>query len=317
MTTTMGTLDPSVAKAVEWMVLLRSGEASTTQVNAFAAWRASHPSHEAASQRIAQALGPFERLAQHGVPGAVIQQTMARAGRRAVLRSALACASIGATGFFSLHAVREYDVLADQRTGTAQRLQTPLPDGSSLLLDARTAVDLAFDASQRAVTLRRGRLLADAARHPINPLFVRTPQGSVQGNGARFVTQALDQQTRVTVLSGTVVARANSGEQVQAAENRQIILSTTGGPQSLAALGTEALWTQGLVALDNEPLGHLVAALQPYRNGVLRIDPKAAQIRVSGVFSLDDSESTLRALAQTQPVRIRERTSYWVTISAV
>jgi transmembrane sensor len=59
-----------------------------------------------------------------------------------------------------------------------------------------------------------------------------------------------------------------------------------------------------------------VAALQPYRTGVLRIDPKAAQIRVSGVFSLDDTDGTLRALAQTQPVRVLERTSYWVTISA-
>jgi len=313
----MASLEPNVANAVKWMVLLRSGEASTSQVNAFKAWRTSNPSHEAAIQRISQALGPFERLSQHGVRGAVIQQTISRAGRRAVLRSALACAGIGAGGLLGLQVVREYDVLADQRTGIAQRRQTPLPDGSTLLLDARTAVDLAFDNTQSAVTLRRGRLLADAAAHTANPLLVRTQQGLVQGNGARFVAQALDQQTRVTVLSGTVVATSHSGEQVRAAENRQVLLSATGAPQALAAHGTEALWTQGLVALDNEPLGDLVAALQPYRVGVLRIDPKAAQIRVSGVFSLDDSDGTLRALAQTQPVRVLERTSYWVTISAV
>jgi len=312
----MASLEPSVAKAVQWMVLLRSGEATPSQVDAFEAWRASHPSHAAATQRLTQALGPFERLAQHGVPGAVIQQTISRAGRRAVLRSALACAGIGAGGLFGWQAAREYDVLADRRTGIAQRQQTPLPDGSTLLLDARTAVDLAFDNTQRAVTLRRGRLLADAAAHPAHPLQVRTEQGSVQGNGARFVVQAFDQQTRVTVLGGTVVASFRAGEQVQVAESRQVILGASGGPQLLAAHGTEALWTQGLVALDNEPLGDLVAALQPYRAGVLRIDPKAAQIRVSGVFSLDDSDSTLRALAQTQPVRVVERTSYWVTISA-
>jgi transmembrane sensor len=312
----MASLDPSVAKAVEWMVLLRSGEASPNQIDAFKAWCASHPSHEAATQRIAQALGPFERLAQHGVRGAVIQQTISRAGRRAVLRSALACAGIGASGLLGLQAAREYDVLADQRTGIAQRRQMPLPDGGTLLLDARTAVDLALDDTQSAVTLRRGRLLADATIHKTLPLLVQTPQGRIQGDGARFVAQALDRQTRVTVLSGTVVATTHAGEQVQATENRQILLGASVAPQTLAARGTEALWTQGLVAMDNEPLGDLVAALQPYRTGVLRIDPKAAGIRVSGVFSLDDTDSTLRALAQTQPVRILERTSYWVTISA-
>jgi len=312
----MAQLDPSVAKAVEWMVLLRSGEARPSDMSAFEAWRASHPSHEAASKRIAGALGPFERLAKHGVPAAVIQQTVSRAGRRAALRSALMFAGIGAGALSSWQVVREYDVLADQRTGIAQRRQTPLPDGSTLMLDARTAVDLAFDDTQRSVTLLRGRLLADAAAHPTHPLLVQTSQGLVQGNGARFVAQALDHKTCVTVLNGSVVATSRSGERVQAAERHQILLGTSGAPQLLAARGAEALWTQGLVALDNEPLGDLVAALQPYRAGVLRIDPEAAQIRVSGVFSLDDSDSTLRALAQTQPVRILERTRYWVTIAA-
>lgn len=313
----MGQLDPTFAQAVEWMVLLRSGEAGPGDVTAFEAWRASHPSHDAASKHIARALGPFERLAQHGVRGAVVQQTVSRASRRAALRSALMFAGLGAGGLSALHAVREYDVLADQHTGLAQRQQTPLPDGSTLTLDAHTSVDLAFDGAQHSVTLRRGRLLADAVAHAASPLLVRTQQGMLQGSGARFVAQALDQETRVTVLSGTVLATSRSGAQVHAAESHQILLGETGAPQTLAARGTEALWTQGLVALDNQPLGDLVAALQPYRAGVLRISPEAAQIRVSGVFSLDDSDGTLHALAQTQPVRVIERTRYWVTIDTV
>jgi transmembrane sensor len=56
--------------------------------------------------------------------------------------------------------------------------------------------------------------------------------------------------------------------------------------------------------------------LRDYRPGVLRVEPRAAQIRISGVFSLDDTERTLRVLAETQPVRVNTRTPYWVTIES-
>lgn len=313
----MGSMDPNLAKAVEWMVLLRSGEATAGERAAFEAWRASNPSHEAASRQLAHALGPVNQLKARGVPSAAIGKAISRASRRAALRSAFAFAGVGTgVGLLGWHVLQASDLTADQSTGIAQRRQSPLPEGGSLVLDARTAVDISANAPhQQTVTLRRGRVLADTLS-TATALVVRTPEGSIQASGARFVAQAFNQQTRVTVLGGRVTAATPSGERLEIATGRQLVLAAAAQPQVASARGTEDLWTQGIVVMNNEPLGDLVAALQGYRPGLLRIDDEAARIKVSGVFSLDDTDSTLRALARTQPVRITERTSYWVTISA-
>lgn len=311
-------LDPHVAKAVEWTVFLRSGEAGPAEWAAYADWRSNDPGHEAAAQKLTRALGPLEQLRSQGVPSAALQTATSRASRRSALRSMLTFGAVGTTaGFLGWHSAREYGLLADRSTGIAERKETSLPDGSTLLLDARTAVDLAFDQTQRTVTLRHGRVLVEALDQPDRPLMVRTPFGQVRANGAaRFVAHADTHQTQIAVLGGNVTATCLSGDQAQVSEGSRACLKANSSPIVESRHGNEALWTQGLVALDNEPLSVLVAALQTYRPGVLRIDPKAAQIRISGVFSLDDTDSTLRALAQTQPVHIIERTRYWVTISA-
>ena len=64
--------------------------------------------------------------------------------------------------------------------------------------------------------------------------------------------------------------------------------------------------------MRDEPLGQLIEALRPYRAGLLRVSPQAAQLRVYGVFALDDSDRTLRSLAETLPVQVN-RHGFWLT----
>jgi transmembrane sensor len=118
------------------------------------------------------------------------------------------------------------------------------------------------------------------------------------------------------VLDGSVDCTSASGEVVKATAGRRLLLPDSGAIQWAAARGTEGLWTRGQMALNDEPLRELVDAMQHYRRGVIQIDESAARLRVSGLFSLDDTDATLRALVQTQPVRVREITRYWVQISA-
>jgi transmembrane sensor len=46
----------------------------------------------------------------------------------------------------------------------------------------------------------------------------------------------------------------------------------------------------------------------------LRCDPLAADLRISGVFSLTDTDRALESLALALPVTVAYRTRYWVTI---
>jgi transmembrane sensor len=308
-------LDPSLSGAIEWMVLLRSGEAGAADHAAFEAWCARDPRHAEAVRQLSERLSPFHRLKENGVSSAVLGQAVSRASRRAALRSAFMFAGVSTTGLLAWQVGRS-DFTADERTGIAQRSESPLPMGGSIVLDARTALDISTDAShQRIVTLRRGRMLADTSAGSA-ALQVRMCEGTLHANGARFVAQAMDERAKVTVMGGQVTVAAASGARVQVAAGQQLLLDGDEPPALRPARGSEDQWTRGIMVMNDEPLGELVAELQNYRAGLLRIDGEAARIRVSGVFSLDDTDSTLRALASTQPVRISERTKYWVTISA-
>jgi len=59
----------------------------------------------------------------------------------------------------------------------------------------------------------------------------------------------------------------------------------------------------------------VIEALRPYRPGVLRLDPAIAQLRVSGLFRLDNPQQVLDTLARTLPIRIARHTDLWVTLS--
>lgn len=309
-------LDMNLSAAIEWMVLLRSGEASAADHAAFDAWLASDARHAEAVRQLSERLAPFRRLQESGVSSATLGQAASRASRRAALRSVFMLAGVSTTGWLTWQVGRS-DFTADQRTGVAQRRESLLPDGGgTLMLDARTAVDVATDAvRQRVVTLRRGRMLADT-RTSAAALLVHTCEASFHASGARFMAQAHDERTKLVVMEGRVTATTESGERVQVAAGQQLLLNEGERPALEPARGAADLWTRGIVAMNDEPLGELVAELQNYRSGLLRIDDAAARIRISGVFSLDDTDSTLRALASTQPVRISEHTKYWVTISA-
>lgn len=308
-------LDPSLSSAIEWMVLLRSGEAGAADHAAFEAWCASDPRHAEAVRQLSERLSPLRRLKENGVSSTVLRQAVSRSSRRAALRSAFMLAGVSTTGLLGWQVSRS-DLTADQSTGIAQRSESQLPSGGSIVLDARTAMDITADAApERILTLRRGRMLADTTASTA-ALQVRMGEGTLHANGARFVAQTLAEQAKVTVMGGHVTATTPSGARVQVAAGQQLLLNDGEQPALQAARGTEDLWTRGLIAMNDEPLGELVAELQNYRAGLLRIDAAAARIRISGVFSLDDTDGTLRALASTQPVRISERTRYWVSISA-
>lgn len=309
--------------AVEWMVQLRSGQAGNREQAGFDAWRTESAANQAAYERIAQALGAFDVLRDRGVSCALAHQSVQGLSRRSVMRATLSVAGMGAGMGASLlgwQVAGNQGLLSDQHTGVAQRQQESLSDGSTMLMDARTAVDVAFDHGQRTLTLRHGRMLVTTpAASTRSPLRVQTMQAQVSTEQAQFVVQARRDAglLQVTALSGKVALVTPAGAHVEVPAGYHATLTAHRPTTVTAARGTEALWTRGLIALDNEPLGDLIEALSDYRPGLLRVEQRAAQIRISGVFSLDDPERTLRALAETQPVRVNTRTPYWTTVESV
>ncbi|MCC9596910.1 MULTISPECIES: hypothetical protein [unclassified Rubrivivax] len=76
-----------------------------------------------------------------------------------------------------------------------------------------------------------------------------------------------------------------------------------------------ALWARGVLAVEDLRLDEFLAELSRYRPGWIRCEPAVAGLRLSGAFMLNDTDAVLDNLARLLPVRVLERTRYWITVA--
>lgn len=231
-------------------------------------------------------------------------------------------------------------LLADHRTATGERRTIVLPDQTVLHLNTRSAVDVVFSKDQRAIHLRAGEVAvetshADPAEQ--RPLVVLTEDGSLRALGTRFVVRRLPLQhaatsdtgqdggtpaTEVAVTQSAVAARpascAAAASEPCAAER---IVSAGQGARLeggrvdpwVAPPDADA-WKDGMLVVNNQPLGEVVAMLARHRVGHLGVDPRVAGLRVTGTLPLADTDQALLALTAAVPVEVVWTTRWWVML---
>lgn len=298
-----------LAQAVDWYVKLHDSAASDTTRSEWRAWLAADPQHAHAWQRIEQLQ---QRLGQApaGLAGAALEQ--ARQQRRAAVKMLAVVLGVGVVGW------RGYKVSpwsGDYSTRVGQRRHLTLVDGSRLVLDTDSRVDVQFDGLQRLIVLRQGEILVETARDA-RPLSVQTAEGRVLALGTRFTVRQDTGISRVTVEAHAVEVQPRlGGGQALRAEAGQALSFTadTVGPLMPAGAQSSA-WTRGMLVVVDWRLQDVLAELARYRHGYLGCAPEIAGLRLSGTFLLDDSEGVLANLEDSLPVRVRRLTRYWVRV---
>ncbi|HCI1827280.1 TPA: FecR family protein, partial [Pseudomonas aeruginosa] len=205
------------------------------------------------------------------------------------------------------------DWLADQRTGVGEQRRLTLPDGSLLTLNTDSAVDLAYDASQRLVRLLRGEIFVDSRADP-RPFRVATAEARLHAGAARFNVRQEMAATRVAVLAGRVELSPLHGRGRWLESGESVRLGADGEARRLAFDGLPDAWTRGMLMADRMPLAEVLAELARYRRGVLRCDPQLARLAVSGAYPLLDLRRTLGMLQATYPLKVRGVTDYWISL---
>jgi transmembrane sensor len=309
--------DELIDSATQWYVLLRSGQATAADWQRYHQWRAADPRHDALCQQLENRLGVFQVPQAQGVSGKVLQQALdAPSSRRQVLQVALAGAGVALGAALLAKPAGLADLTADIRTGTGERRTVMLDDGSELLLNAQSAADIQFDPQRRLVRLREGELLAKVASDRIRPFLIQTDQARLRAYGERFLVRERAGQGQVVALNGAVEIDGQNGERLQLAAGHEVHYDRAGfGPVQASSSGATA-WVDGFLQVRDRPLAEVIDALRPYHNGVLRLDPAVAGLRVSGLYRLDNPQQILDTLARTLPIHITRRTGLWVTVSA-
>ena len=300
--------------AATWYVQLNDGTVSEPRTRAWQAWLKASPQHAAAWARVEK----FQRQWATIPPKAALRSLdAAKAQRRDVLKILAMLLAVGSGTWLAAEQVPYRSMLAGQRTGVGERRSLRLEDGSQLELNANTALDIHFDAKQRVIRLHQGEILIQTAKDPEQrPFIVQTEDGSVRALGTRFSVRQLPEHTRVGVLQSAVEIRPlelihqplrlETGQQVTFDSN------AIGRVQPLPAASTA--WVQGMLSVDDWRLGDFIEELGRYRPGVLRCTTAVQNLRISGAFRIDDTDTVLENLGKTLPVNVRFFTRYWASI---
>ncbi|MFD4838795.1 FecR domain-containing protein [Achromobacter sp. NPDC058515] len=309
-----GSIDPAIAgEAADWLVRLHSGRFSEADRQACERWRQRSAEHDRAWTRAQSVLAKLG-----GLPSGLGRATMdATVSRRAGLRVLAGLIAAAPAGWLAWQAApRQWT--ADYATRSGERRRIALPDGSVLVLNTASAVDLDYTGAQRLLRLKEGEILlrtAPAEPPDPRPLLVRTAEGSVRALGTYFTVRQMEARSRVAVIEGRVqlLPRAAPAGVVLAA-GQCADFSAVAADAPAASPHPPQAWLDGVLYADNMRLADFLQELSRYRPGLLRCDPEVADLRISGGFQVDDTDAVLLAVSRSLPVRVAYRTRYWVSV---
>ncbi|GLK91019.1 FecR domain-containing protein [Pseudomonas turukhanskensis] len=314
----MSSLDHATLEAAaRWYVDLRCDSPNDALREAHRRWLERDPRHAQAWERLGRLQGKLEQINP-----AVARPTLAsaRAKRRDVLKVLSLLLASGAAGTLAWNTTGLPTLMADQRTGTGERRQLRLEDGSELHLNTATAVDIRFSPQVRDVRLLSGEILIETARDALaRPLVVHTPEGSIRALGTRFVVRREAGQTRVSVQEHAVEVRSAGlpGKAVRVEAGQQLSFNDERLGDVLLATPHIDAWSRDMLVVSDWALEDFIAELQRYRPGHLGCDGSVGRLRISGAFHLGDTDTILDNLTATLPVRIRRFSRYWASVEAV
>ncbi|MCU1720737.1 FecR domain-containing protein [Pseudomonas sp. 5P_5.1_Bac1] len=302
--------------AANWYVRLNAGTPNDALLRSWQDWLGQNPANARAWARVEKVQAQMGRL-----PVEVALPTLAgvRARRRAVLKTLALLLAAGASGWIAQESAPAQALFAGVRTGKGERRRIELADGSLLQVNTDSALDIDYDDQQRLLRLHSGEISVQTASDPRGrPFIVQTREGRVRALGTRFCVRSDDGVSRVSVQQHAVEIRTHGQPQqslrLDAGQSvrfdRQHI-----APASAAAPGADA-WTQGMLTVIEWRLADFVAELRRYRSGVVRCAETVADLRLSGAFRVDDTDTLLENLGASLPVKVRYLTRYWVSIEA-
>lgn len=300
-------------EAIAWFTRMR-GRPTATEKRDFAAWREAAPEHARAyagldalwsemgapARRIDDAEGdlaePLRKIAQLRRRRRVSEAVRSAAGRAAV-----GCLLVGAGAGWLWVSPPAFvrDIGADQITARAERRTVTLADGSTVLMDADTALGIEISGTERRVRLLRGGAFF-SVRPSAVPFIVEAEGGEARVLGTEFdVTLDAERDVTVTLSRGRLeVAPARGDGSVVLAPGQSVVYGAEGlGAVRAADLEESMAWHEGRFVFNNARLADVLEQIGRYRAGrILLVGPGIGARRVSGNVSLDAADAALEAL---------------------
>lgn len=301
------------AEAIAWLTRLQSSSDGDDH-SAFEAWYAADARHADIYDGV---LDNWDRMAvaAHTPAGEARGRLSTRPDARPASRTALAAVAALVLVILSGIGVHQLGLFGSSRSDPAEiasqigeiRIIT-LSDGSHVTLDTNSTLAIAYSASERRLTLARGRARFDVAHDAKRPFVVTAGSGMVIAHGTIFDVDLQGPRVTVSLLRGSVEVReAASGQVGEArpgrllAPGQRLVLEQRTPPGAPTALRTsETRWPTGMLSFEDAPLTEVVAAANRYNSTkIVLADPAIGAMRFTGTFAATDAPGFARMIAAT------------------
>ncbi|UZW60058.1 FecR family protein [Lysobacter enzymogenes] len=307
-----GSDDPA-GQARAWVARLASGEIDEAELAAFDAWRRV-PAHRQAFARqreLWRALGTMRDAFESAPSPQAMAPRPAFAARPRRTRSRLAAWGLASAACLAAVVAAAptlaLNLRADYRTGIAAARYT-LADGSTLALDADSAVAVDFDGRERRIELLRGNAWFRVAHGDARPFRVDALGGSVRDIGTAFEVSRHDAYVRAAVSEGLVEVDSGGAAPVSVAAGQAVSYPQGGAPTAPQPTATADIagWRQGELSFDSVRADEALRRIARYRSApVWTLGSFERAPRISASLRADRSDEAIAAVAQRANLRVQ------------
>lgn len=326
--------------AADWFLRRRNERWTPADEADFERWLAADPAHREAYTGLARTWDDFTHVPR---PALAADAAPARSPQRAPVDAppprtghrrpgplarlfgafpapavAAACAVLIIGGWFAWDNVPRYSAELATAHGQSGRLE--LPDGSNIVLNMDSRLQVRYYPRRREVLLAQGEAFFHVEPGPERPFTVLAGNSEVRVVGTAFNVRAAPPRLVVKVLEGKVEVRAD-----KAARQNPVLLTARQGlvldPDSYryqtieAAADTIGDWRGGQLVFRRTRLVEVAEALSRYLGRPVTLQGSGiADLRISGYAATQTPDAFLESLPDLLPVRVlrREDGSYLI-----
>ncbi len=297
-------------KAALWAARLDCGPLSSADQASLDLWLDADPRHLGSFAK-ARAVALHSRRASALAGGdlsAVHANVSPPVNRRALIAASVGMLSVGGAGVFA--ALWRRSQQYETRKGEIRTID--LADGSSMVLNTQSRVSVRFSPGARSVVLTYGEALFSVVADVKRPFVVATAGARIVAGSGRLLVRRLEQSPlQVTSFDSQakVHSRGLSSQRLVPGMAMQLDEGTL-KPTSVEQVRADRIlaWKNRMVAFDNDLLSQAVAEFARFSDvPIVLVDGSVAQLRITGLFSVDDPAAFARAAAISLNLRVTDR----------
>jgi len=323
-------------QAGDWIVKFDRG-LTDAEKTAFKRWVCSSEQNHDAFMSMAQLWDGMDELSRLSDLFPEEEVVNSKPGLIGLATAASTLVALTVAGWLALPLMMTVPVAKTYETSVGEHSTVNLPDGSQIVLNTNSLINVNYDDDHRLVTLERGEIHIDVAHDESRPLSVRAGEKVVQAVGTAFNIELYDDNSLELIVtdgrvrvgdrasfdswlatdsdSGKNRKRARrvrlSAQSFALAKGEKIMLGTqiqtaitpdTPLPIKIAEREIQASlsWRQGNLVFDGQSLEEAIREISRYTSVEFEFgDEDIKEVRIAGLFKAGDVNGLLSALDET------------------